>query len=162
MRNKKILIFILFSVLISASAALSRAVWMEGKVTRAPWMVDSHYNIEVNKITYNILSDIRITYRYMRNEGAYDEKNVQCSCYFYRPEDNDESQRKGRYSNRSFLIFKEDKMPKRLIVLTGHLVLCIINNSFMFFFVTPYPLWQLPPRTTRQSLLLLQQGYRPL
>jgi len=50
------------------------AVWIEGSVTRAPWIKDAHHMIEVDWKPYKVLSDIRITYRYLRNKGAYDEK----------------------------------------------------------------------------------------
>jgi len=71
-----ILFFILIGILGSASVSLARqhAVWIEGKVTKAPWTVNSHHMIEVDWKPYKVLSDIRITYRYLRNKGAYDEK----------------------------------------------------------------------------------------
>lgn len=60
-----------------SSLALARGVWIEGEVTKAPWKVNSQYRIEVDGISYGIMSDARITYRYERNRGAYDERKVE-------------------------------------------------------------------------------------
>lgn len=78
LKKTVIIIFIVFGMLSSASLVFAdnRAVWIDGEVTRTPVMVDSHYMIEVNGITYNILPDIRITLKYLRNQGAYNEKNA--------------------------------------------------------------------------------------
>lgn len=75
---KPIVILIIVGVLSSASVSLAgnRAIWIEGEVTKSPVMAASHQMIEVEKVSYRILPDIRITHRYLRNKGAYDEKNV--------------------------------------------------------------------------------------
>jgi hypothetical protein len=68
-------IFCITAVILGfASIAFSRPVWIEGEVTRSPWLKDSTYYIEVDKQVYKILPDIRITYRYLRNKGAYNEE----------------------------------------------------------------------------------------
>ncbi|MCP4413689.1 MAG: hypothetical protein GY808_14105 [Gammaproteobacteria bacterium] len=78
LRKSCIILAILFGVLCTASVSLAtnRAIWIEGEVTHSPMRVGSHYTIEVDGIFYKILPDIRITYRYLRNEGAYNEKNI--------------------------------------------------------------------------------------
>lgn len=79
--KKKILNFvfpILLGLLIAVPGVFARqsAVWVEGTVTRSPWVVDSQNKIEVNGVAYDILPNIRITYRYLRNQGAYDERTI--------------------------------------------------------------------------------------
>ena len=78
LKKMVIIIFIVFGISgsISVSFADNRAFWIEGKVTRTPWRADPHYMIQVNGVDYTILPDIRITHRYLRNKGAYDEKNA--------------------------------------------------------------------------------------
>ncbi|MCP4670558.1 MAG: hypothetical protein GY857_04570 [Desulfobacula sp.] len=81
MRLKKtyIIVFVLIGILCSAfvSFADNRAFWIEGEVTHRPYKIENtHYMIEVNKVTYKILDDIRITHRYLRNKGAYDESSA--------------------------------------------------------------------------------------
>jgi len=77
-KKKYIMILILFGLLSSASVlfAGNRAFWIDGKVSRAPWMGESYYMIEVDGLTYKILPGIRITHRYLRNKGAYNEENA--------------------------------------------------------------------------------------
>ena len=65
----------LLLVIIQTSMAGDHAVWQSGMVTRTPVMVKSHYEIEVDGVRYSFLPDIRITYRYLRNKGAYNERN---------------------------------------------------------------------------------------
>ena len=63
-------------IVISDLLAGQPAVWIEGSVTKTPWIVDSRHMIEVNGGAYCLLPDIRISHRYLRNKGAYDERNV--------------------------------------------------------------------------------------
>ena len=76
LKNTVTILFIIMIVLSPTSFlfAENQAVWIEGKVTRKPWRIDSHSMIEVDWKPYKILSDIRVTHRYLRNKGAYDEK----------------------------------------------------------------------------------------
>ena len=81
MRLKKtyIIVLVLIGVLCSTfvSFADNRAFWIEGEVTSRPYKIaNAHYMIEVNNVTYKILDDIRITHRYLRNKGAYDESSA--------------------------------------------------------------------------------------
>ena len=73
---KPIIILIIVGVLSSTSVSLAgnRAVWIEGEVTRTPWMAGSYYMIEVDWKPYTLLADTIVTHRYLRNKGAYDEK----------------------------------------------------------------------------------------
>ena len=74
--------FIILVVCAISSFAFARPVWIEGSVTRSPWPKDSHYYIEVDKQTYRILPDIRITYRYLRNKRAYNEEKASVNSIF--------------------------------------------------------------------------------
>ncbi len=54
----------------------NRAVWVAGEVTQRPWRAGDHRMIGVDGTAYKILSGIRITHRYLRNPGAYDERSA--------------------------------------------------------------------------------------
>ena len=74
-KNLKIIIVLLI-FLCSALPVSSKplAVWIEGTVTRSPKMMNGNYYVMVNDHLYRILPDIRISYRYKRDPGAYSEK----------------------------------------------------------------------------------------
>lgn len=79
--KKKILNFVfpvILGLLIAVPEVFARqpAVWVEGTVTQSPWVVESRNKIEVNGVAYDILPNIRVTYRYRRNQGAYDERAI--------------------------------------------------------------------------------------
>jgi hypothetical protein len=76
------LFFLVLVVCAIFSSAFARPVWIEGIVTRSPWPKDNHYYIEVDKQTYRILPDIRITYRYKRNKRAYNEEKASVRSLF--------------------------------------------------------------------------------
>ena len=69
-------IIVCMVLLCLSSIAVARGIWIEGKVTKTPWKVNSNYQIKVNKISYEIMPDARITYRYERNKGAYNEEKA--------------------------------------------------------------------------------------
>jgi len=68
-----ILALLVFS---SPGLANNQAVWVYGKVTRSPHQIDSRTYIQVDGELYKILPDIRITYRYERNRGAFNERKA--------------------------------------------------------------------------------------
>ena len=75
--NRYIIGFIILTVMASTSvfADGNLAVWVQGEVTRTTWTENNYNMVEVNGVTYRILPDIRVTYRYLRNKGAYNEKS---------------------------------------------------------------------------------------
>lgn len=81
-RMMKITVILVMGLIFLSSAALARAVWVEGRVTKTPWKKDSEYLIQVDKITYTVLPDIRITRRVLRNPGAWDEKTAGMRAIF--------------------------------------------------------------------------------
>ncbi|MFH1154342.1 MAG: hypothetical protein V1793_11045 [Pseudomonadota bacterium] len=84
LRKKALVISIVIGVLASASSSFSvnRAIWVEGAVTRAPWSVGTEIMIEVDWKPYLLPPGVRITHRYWRNNGAYDEKLDTVSSIF--------------------------------------------------------------------------------
>ena len=86
MKTKKYLFYIIILVIIPCTPVISharnRAVWISGRVTSSPWMEDSSYHMKVNNVLYTIRSNIRVTYRYERNKGAFDERKSSVSSIF--------------------------------------------------------------------------------
>lgn len=81
-RMMKITVILVMGLTLFFSAAFARAVWVEGRVTRTPWKKDREYLIQVDKTTYTVLPDIRITRRVLRNPGAWDEKSASIRSIF--------------------------------------------------------------------------------
>ena len=71
-----IIFCIIACILCSASAVSSKnsIAWIEGFVTKAPWIVDDVQMVEVDWKPYKILKGLRVTHRYWRSHDAYDEK----------------------------------------------------------------------------------------
>lgn len=76
MNAKKMILYAAFIVFCLSTAAFARAVWVEGTVTKAPHKIYGHYYIHMNGNLYKILPNVRITRRYERSRGAFDEEKA--------------------------------------------------------------------------------------
>lgn len=53
-----------------------QAIWVSGRVEKAPWSMDGNDYLIVNQTVYKILPEIPIRRRVLRDKGAYDEKKA--------------------------------------------------------------------------------------
>lgn len=67
-------------VLLLSSTGLGIGVWVEGEVTRAPYMKDGIYYMAVDGDTYRILEDVKVERRYYPRKGAYNHKKATLSA----------------------------------------------------------------------------------
>lgn len=67
-------VLLILILMVTGTAVSSPAVWVYGHVTRAPRLQGKFHEIEVNKVTYRISAEARISKRTLRRAGAYDER----------------------------------------------------------------------------------------
>ncbi len=76
---KQLTVILFVLLFLSFNVIAAGGVWIQGKVTGAPYKEDEKQYIEVNDKVYWILPDIRITYRFERRWGAFDEREATVS-----------------------------------------------------------------------------------